>query len=151
MATNGAYRRIVVPVHEGIESQRAVRVACGLAAEHGATIVALAVVEIPPALPLDAHMREEEEDARTALEVARGIADSYGVPLTGRIVRAREAADTIIGQAESWSAEVVVLGAQRHVNGNRSPVFGKTAGAVIKESPCRVVLVSQSLNGHYPG
>jgi nucleotide-binding universal stress UspA family protein len=152
VATNGAYRRIVVPVREGPESERAVRVACGLAADSGATIAAVAVVEIPPLLPPDAHMLEEEEDARKALQQARAIADSYGIGLTGQIVRAREAADAILEEAKASGAEIVVMGAQRRVNGiPRSNVFGKTAGAVLKRSPCRVVLVSQSLNGRFPG
>src|SRR5438270_6027146 len=108
MATNGVYRRIVVPVREGPESERAVRVACSLAADRGASIAAVAVVEIPPLLPLDAHMDEEEEDARGALRRAQVVADSFGVPLNGCILRAREAATAIVGQAESLDAEVVV-------------------------------------------
>lgn len=152
MATNGAYRRIVVPVCEGLQSERAVRVACGLAADRGATISAVAVVEVPPLLPLDAHMDEEEEDAHKALQLAQAIADAYGVALTGQILRAREASTAIVEQAESCAAEVVVVGAERHVNGaRRSRVLGNTAGAVLKESPCRVVLVSAPLNGGRPG
>src|SRR5437899_4391209 len=113
MATNGAYRRIVVPVREGPESERAIRVACSLAADRGASIAAVAVVEVPPLLPLDAHMHEEEEDAGAALRRAQVVADSFGVPLTGRMLRARAAANAIVRQAESLDAEVVVLGAER--------------------------------------
>jgi basic amino acid/polyamine antiporter, APA family len=150
VATNGVYTRIVVPVRETPESERAVRVACGLAADNGSTVSALAVVEVPPLLPLDAHMEEDEEDARTALHRAQAIADSYGVALTGRIVRAREPAQAILEQAESSGAEVVVLGTERRLNGvPRSPVFGKTARTVLNEAPCRVVLVS--MNNHHPG
>jgi len=152
VATNGVYRRIVVPVRGELESERAVRVACGLAADRGASIAAVAVVEVPPLLPLDAHMVEEEEDARKALHRAQAIADSFGVALTGRMLRAREAATAIVPQAESLNAEVVVLGAERRLNGvRRAPVFGKTAGAVLKDSPCRVVLVSAGWNGRFPG
>jgi nucleotide-binding universal stress UspA family protein len=149
---NGAYRRIVVPVREGVESERAVRVACGLAAERGASIAAVSVVEVPPLLPLDAHMLEEEADARKALRQAQAIADSYGVALMGQIVRAREAAGAILEQAQASEAEVVVLGAERHVNGTkRSPVFGRTARAVLNESSCPVVLVGGALNGRVQG
>jgi nucleotide-binding universal stress UspA family protein len=152
VATNGAYTRIVVPVREGPASERAVRVACGLAAERGASIAALAVVEVPPLLPLGAHMVEEEQDARKALQEAQAIADSYGVALMGQIVRAREAAGAILEQADVSHAEVIVLGAERHVNGTkRSPVFGRTARAVLNESSCPVVLVGGALNGRVQG
>ena len=148
MATNGAYTRIVVPVLAGRESERAVRAACGLAADRGASISAVAVVEVPPLLPLEAHMDEEEADARKALQQAQAIADSFGVALTGTVVRAREASSAIIGQAAEADAQVVVLGARRRLNGvPHAPVFGRTAGTVLKESPCRVVLVSAPLNG----
>lgn len=152
MATNGAHTRIVVPVREGPDAERAVRVACGLATDNGSTLSAVAVIEVPPLLPLDAHMDEDEEDARKALQRAQAIADSYGVAFTGQIVRAREAATAIVGQAESCNAEVVVIGAARRLNGmRRSPVYGKTARTVLSKAQCRVVLVSQSLNGQYPG
>lgn len=152
MATSGAYTRIVVPVRDGPEAERAVRVACGLAANRGASITAVAVVEVPPLLPLDAHMVEEEEDARLALRRAEKIADSYGVALVGKILRAREAATAIIGQVDGCGAEVVVLGADRRVNrARRAAFFGRTAGAVLKGSPCPVVLVAAPVDGHYRG
>ena len=41
------YRRIVVPISDNAESEKAVDVACRLAAEHGASITLVAVVEVP--------------------------------------------------------------------------------------------------------
>ena len=49
------YRNILVPIVEGRESEEAVDVACRLAAERRATIVALRVIVVPLELPLDAR------------------------------------------------------------------------------------------------
>jgi len=68
-----AYRRILVPVAgAGVAS---VKTACSLAAEHGATVSAIAVIEVPAALPLDADMREQEAEARESLTCAEAIGD----------------------------------------------------------------------------
>src|SRR6266496_4616960 len=107
------YRRILVPISENVESEKAMDVACRLAAEHGASITMVAVVEVPPLLPLDAHMLDEEAHAHRVVERAAAIADSYGVGIAHRILRAREAARAIVGEAENGRVEILVIGAPR--------------------------------------
>ena len=80
-----------MPVVEGAESERALELACRLAGDSGANVVAVAVVEVPPLLPLDAHMLDEERVALELLTRAGATADSYGVTLLPRILRARSA------------------------------------------------------------
>ena len=129
-----------MPVVDGPGSQKAVDVGCRLAAEHGASIVALAVIEIPPLLPLDAHMTEEEAEARQVLAGASAIGDSYGVTVSGRIVRAREASAAIVEQVGTCAIELIVIGAPRARR--RHAVFGKTIEHVLKQVPCRVMVVA---------
>ncbi len=50
------YRNILVPVAPGRETEEALDVACRLATERRARVVAIAVVEIPLELPLDAEI-----------------------------------------------------------------------------------------------
>ena len=54
------YRRILVPVVPGRPSDDALDLACRLAAERGARVVALTVIEVPLELPLDAELPDEE-------------------------------------------------------------------------------------------
>jgi nucleotide-binding universal stress UspA family protein len=137
------YRRLLVPVLDDPESERAVELACRLAADRSATLVALAVVEIPPLLPLDAHMVEEEAAARTLLERAGATADAYGVHFSARIVRAREAADAIVQLARTERAELLVIGGSaRSKTSSVAGNLGATVRRVLETAPCRVLLVA---------
>ncbi len=85
------YRRLLVPVVAGQPSDDALDVACSLAAERGARIVALNVLEVPLDRPLDADLAELEDAANEELDEAIAIGDSYGVRVLDRLVRARSA------------------------------------------------------------
>ncbi len=132
------YRRILVPLVADEESETAVALAAELAADYGSTITAVVVVEVPPALPLEAHMLEEEAAAKRALEDARAIASSRGVRVRARVLRARVAGEAIVEEAESSDADVVVLRAPR--SGRRWKMFGRTVDHVLKHAPCRVMV-----------
>ena len=77
------YRRILVPIVPGRPSDDALDVACRLAAERGARIIALTVLEVPLELPLDAPLPEEERLANDELDEAVAIGDTYGVRVHG--------------------------------------------------------------------
>ncbi len=100
-ALERGYRRLLVPLVGNDESSRAMEVACQLAAEQGASITALTVIEVPPLLPLDAYMDDEEQAARRLLDRAQATADAYGVSVKLARVRTRDAAATILEAVET--------------------------------------------------
>jgi nucleotide-binding universal stress UspA family protein len=133
----GGYRRILVPVVDDDASVEAVDVACRLAAERHGSITVTTVVEVPPQLPLDAHMDEEDEDAHAVLARAQAIAEAYGVDVTPCVVHARDAAEAIVEQARRTNAELLVVAGMcggRRVRG--------TIRDVLRKAPCRVALVA---------
>jgi nucleotide-binding universal stress UspA family protein len=134
------YRAIVVPVADNPETDQALDVACRLAADHGCSLTAVAVVEVPTVLPVDAHMDEEEAQAKTLLRRAETAGDSYGIQVSRELVRAREAATAIVEQADAHDAEVIVLGAPRH----RRRAFGHTTDSVLRGASCRVMVIAGS-------
>ena len=137
------YRRILVPVVATPESQRAVDVACRLAAERRSTIAAVAVIEVPPLLPLDAHLFDEEEEARGLLERASATGDSFGVRVSTQVVRARDSAREIIDLAAANDVELLVVGAERgRLRGGGSVVFGSTVKHLLQGAPCRVMVIA---------
>jgi len=139
------YRRLLVPMLGNPESERAVQVACRLAAERHAAITVVTVIEVPPLLPLDARMTDEEAEARRLHDRATAIADDYGVAVVSRTVRAREAGAAILEQVEKSDAELVVLGATRKLRANkRATAFGRNVQHVLRKAPCRVLLVAAS-------
>jgi APA family basic amino acid/polyamine antiporter len=137
------YRRLLVPIVAGQPSDDALDVACSLAAERRARIVALNVVEVPLGLPLDVPLPDEEERANRELDEAVAIGDSYGVDVSTRLVRARSAGEAIVDEAASRGTEIIVLGSPRRVltTGSRA-VFGSTVDFVLKHAPCRVMVAA---------
>jgi APA family basic amino acid/polyamine antiporter len=135
------YRNILVPIVEGRESEEAVDVACRLAAERRATIVALRVIVVPLELPLDAYLPDEVRRADELLARARAVGELYGVRVIGRIVRARQAGRAIVDEALRRQSDIVVLGAPR-VKHARRQLFGKTVDYVLRTAPTRVMLAA---------
>jgi basic amino acid/polyamine antiporter, APA family len=138
-----AYRRIVVPLTEQVESETAMALAAELAEDRGSTITAVVVIEVPAELPLDAHMLEEEADAKRTLEDARAIGYARGVNVRTRTVRARLAGEAVVAETEAVRADLVVLRAPRKQRlGGRARIFGKTVDYVLKHAPCRVIVAA---------
>jgi APA family basic amino acid/polyamine antiporter len=137
------YRRLLVPVIPGPPSDAAMDVACRLAAERGSRIVALNVLEIPLDRPLTDERPELERAANRELDEAIAIGDSYGVPVLGRLERARSAGQAIVIEAEARGAEIIVLGSPRRgLSGTQAAVLGKTVDFVLKHAPCRVMVTA---------
>jgi nucleotide-binding universal stress UspA family protein len=133
------YRRIVVPLAGDDDSEAGVALAAELAPESGASITAVFVIEVPAELPLDAHMQDDEETARAALEKAHAIAASRGVRLRERIVRARSRGEAIVAEADAVDADLVVM---RACTRRSKQLFGKTAFYVLRHARCRVLVTT---------
>ena len=137
------YRRLLVPVLPGRASDEALDIAAGLAAERGAQITAVSVVEVPLDLPLSAELTAEEEIANRELDEARAIGESYGVTVITRLVRARNAGPAIVREAERRDSEIVVIGApRRDASSRKRAIFGRTVDHVLKHAPCRVLVTA---------
>ena len=133
------YRSILVPIVSGQESHESIDLAARLAAERGATIVALRVIVVPLDVPIDRDLRADEEKADALLDDARLAASAYGVRTIDRLSRARNAGKAIVEEATRRQSEIIVLGAPR---GKHRDLFGKTVDYVLKNAPCRVMVAA---------
>jgi nucleotide-binding universal stress UspA family protein len=131
-------RNLLVPVGDNPESERAMDLACRLADEHRTTIAVLHVVEIPPVLPLGAHMTAEEQAGHQLLERMAAVADTYGVKVVPRMLHDRVAGEAIVGFAARRQVDLIVIGAPR----KRNRPFGSTVEHVLRRADSRVMLVS---------
>ena len=137
------YRRLLVPVVAGQPSDDALDVACSLAAERGARIVALNVLEVPLGRPLDDDMEALEDAANNELDEAIAIGDSYGIRVLDRLVRARSAGPAIVEEAERRGTEIIVIGTPRKgLTKTQKAVFGRTVDYVLRYAPCRVMVAA---------
>lgn len=120
-------------------------VACQLAADRGAHVVATTVVEVPAELPLDAHMPREDRAARALLRHAAAIGDLHGVEVETHVVRGRAAGERIVEDALVSQSEIVVLAAARRRRVSaKTPVFGPTVEYVLKHAFCRVMVATSA-------
>jgi nucleotide-binding universal stress UspA family protein len=137
MSRTIGYRSILVPLADNAETDTALDIACRLAAERHCSLTAIAVVEVPATLPVDAHMPEEEAHAKHLLRRAETAGDSYGIKVSCRLARARDPATAIV-EAAGDATELLVIGAPR----SRSRPFGHTTEFVLKHAGCRVMLIA---------
>jgi APA family basic amino acid/polyamine antiporter len=137
------YRNILVPLAPGPSSKDAIDVACRLATERRANVVAIAVLEVPLDLPLDARVPELEDVADELLDEAQAVGDSYGVRVIPRLARARGAGQAIVEEAARRGSEIVVMGTPRKERLRaRGAALGGTVDYVLRNAPCRVMVVA---------
>ena len=137
------YRRLLVPVIAGQPSDDALDVACSLAAERGARIVAFNAIEVPLDMPLATPLPELEKAANRELDEAVAIGDSYGVRVLDRLVRARSAGPAIVDEAARRGSEIIVIGSPRKaLTSAQRAVFGRTVDYVLRHAPCRVMVTA---------
>jgi APA family basic amino acid/polyamine antiporter len=135
------YRTILVPVVRSAESEEALVAAARLAAERGATVAIIHVIEVPLDLPLDVELPDAEEDADVVLDNAAALVESYGVRAVSRVLRARAAGPAIAEEADRRNAELIVLGAPRE-RPIRRRIFGDTVDYVLRHAHARVLIAA---------
>jgi APA family basic amino acid/polyamine antiporter len=158
------YGSILVPVFGSPLDDDIVQTAGRLAADedaesfeedHGATIEALWVFEVPMSLPIDAALPEAQlKRARAALARAKAVGEEYeGVEVATATVRARRVGQAIVDEARRRGVQAVVLAAEEpskirggaRLGGRGGPLdnfVGDMTKYVIAKAPCQVILTA---------
>ncbi|MCX6372283.1 MAG: universal stress protein [Actinobacteria bacterium] len=141
------YDRILVPVDGTRLSDEMMVLGCQLAADKGATIDVVHVIEIPMQLPLDAPLADERRRGKMVLDAAMAVAREFGVDAWPHLVAARQSGRAIVDTAEEWNADVVIVGAvkKRRVDGR---LFGDAVTYVLRHAPGEVLV--NLVPGDYP-
>ncbi len=138
------FRTILVPIAPGYPSDEAMDFACRLAAERRASIVAVTAIQVPLDAPLDTELPDDVAEANEQLDEARAIGESYGVRVTGRILRTRNIGRAIVDEAVRRGSEVIVMAGPRRVRlqSGRRQIFGDSVDFVLRHAPCRVMVAT---------
>jgi nucleotide-binding universal stress UspA family protein len=142
--------RILVTVAGHSVDEETVRLACRMARElkqsnTSASLYAVHVIEVTRALPLSAPVHQQVEHGEQVLDEAERIAAEYDLEIQTEMVQARDTGPAIVGEAEDWHADVIVMGLpykRRFGEFN----LGKTAPYVLKNASCRVILFRERLD-----
>jgi APA family basic amino acid/polyamine antiporter len=97
------------------------------------------MIAVPTALPMDAPLEREEQEARSKIERAKLIC---GLRVTGHVERVRpgQAGQSIVDEAREIDAAAIVI-SLRYRNGR--PLYGKTLQTVLAKRPCRVIVAAE--------
>ena len=133
------YDSVLVPLVDGHFDEHVLATASKLAARRRRGIHVLAMVTVPLALPIDAHLPEAEADADSIIEQAK-IQSGRRVSGHTEKIRAGQAGRRIIEEATDMRAAAIVMPLPRRIAG--TSVFGKTVETVLTERPCRVIIES---------
>jgi nucleotide-binding universal stress UspA family protein len=142
------YKRILVGFDDSDVGRLALREALGLAKESGAAVRIIHAVDVmllstgEVYMDLEAYRRERMAAGKDVLDRASAIAREAGVPVETALVEVEgtQFSNAIIGEAKSWSAELVVLGT--HGRGALAHLLmGSVAERVVRHSPVPVLLV----------
>jgi APA family basic amino acid/polyamine antiporter len=133
------YKSILVAFEDEPFSEEAVATAARLAARRRRGIHVHALLTVPTALPLDAPLEREEQEAKSKIERAKLIG---GLRVTGHVERVRpgQAGQAIVDEAGAIEAAAVVM-PLRYRDGK--PLYGKTLQTVLAKRPCRVIVAAQ--------
>jgi nucleotide-binding universal stress UspA family protein len=112
---------------------------CQLAADKGATIDVVQVIEVPMHLALDAPLSEERRRGEQLLDAAMAVAREFGVEAWPHLVTARQSGRAIVDTAEEWRADVIIVGAvkKRRVDDR---LFGDSVAYVLRHAPGEVLV-----------
>ncbi len=133
-----AYESVLVALEPPNYSAAAVATAVRLAASRRRGIHILVPIPVPSAVPINAEMPEQEEQAQAMIEQARL---QGGSRVTGRWVKIRsgQAGSTVIREAVELRARAIVLALPPRRGAN---IFDKAIETVLRERPCRVIIQS---------
>jgi nucleotide-binding universal stress UspA family protein len=143
MAQAGVRLLVTLAGHE--VDEETVRLACRMATRsrsegrEPARIYAVHIVEVNRALPLSAPVENQIERGEQILDAAERVASEYELTIETEMVQARETGPAIVGEADEWHANVIVMGLpykRRFGEFN----LGKTVPYVLKNANCRVML-----------
>ncbi len=133
-------KRIILPVGGRAVPHQAAELACRIARREGAVIHAMTVVEVPRGLPITDVRDELAMQADAWLADIETTAKKLEVQCELVIVQSREAGPAIVDEAESWEADLIVLGVPYREKFEDFQL-GKTAAYVLHHASCQVLLL----------
>jgi nucleotide-binding universal stress UspA family protein len=132
---------VVVALRDPESVESLMTLAIHLSNSMDAEIVALHVVEVPLATPLEAEDEILDHPGKEILAAATRVAERSSRKLSTELLRAREAGEAIVGEAKERGAELLIVGHRgSHSSALGELLLGSTAQYVAHHAPCRVII-----------
>jgi len=133
--------KVMVAVRNEASLESLVSLACQLSRGMGADLLALHVVEVPLATPLDAQEETIDHPGKDLLLQAQRVAEKFSQPLSTELLRAREVGEAIVGVAKEQGVDLLVMGHHKpHTHALGEALLGGSVRYVAHHAPCRVIV-----------
>jgi nucleotide-binding universal stress UspA family protein len=136
------FHKILVPVVGTTADEEAMRLACRLAKRDKGKIWSVYIVTINRALPLDAEIKSEIQEAEDVLDHIGIVAEEEGCEIETDVLQAREAGPAIIDEAVERNVGLILMGVKYKKRFGQFSL-GNVVPYVLKNSPCPVILYQQ--------
>jgi nucleotide-binding universal stress UspA family protein len=133
--------KVMVALRDPESVESLMTLAIHLSNSMDAELVALHVVEVPLATPIEAEDEILDHPGKEILAAATRVADRFSTKLSTELLRAREAGEAIVGEAKDQGAELLIVGHRgSHSSALGELLLGSTAQYVAHHAPCRVII-----------
>jgi nucleotide-binding universal stress UspA family protein len=133
--------KVMVALRDMESVESLVMLACQLANGMDAELVALHVVEVPLATPLEADDEVLEHPGKEILAQAKRVAERFSQKISTELLRARQAGEAIAGEAKEQGVDLLVMGHHKpHPHPLGELLLGSTVQYVAHHAPCRVII-----------
>ena len=131
-----------MPVAGTEADEEAMKLACRLAKKDKGKIWAFCVVAVKRALPLDAEIDSEIQNAENVLDHVERVAEEEDYEVETDVLQARDAGPAIIDEAVERGVDLILMGIKyKRRFGQFS--LGSVVPYVLKNAPCPVILYQQ--------
>jgi nucleotide-binding universal stress UspA family protein len=140
---------VLVPYDGSEEADAMLRFACE-AVTGKRRVIALYVIRVPSTLPLDPLPAWFDREGNRALDHAEAVVGKGGVAIEAQLVRARDAAEAIVGEARELAVDAIFMPLNKQHGFWHSHLLSRTVRAVMRQAPCPVLIGRQGSLGYQP-
>ncbi len=138
------FLRILVPISGDEVDKEVIELACKMAKEVKGKVYVVYIIQVKRSLPLDAELEPETRKAEEVLSRAEECADEQDYEIETDLLQTREVGPAIIDEVMERSADLILMGMSYHKRFGQFDL-GDTIPYVLKNAPCRVLLLRQPL------
>jgi len=133
--------KVMVALRDPESVESLMTLAIHLSNSMDADLIALHVVEVPLATPIEAEDEILDHPGKEILAAATRISERSSQKLSTELLRARQAGEAIVGEAKDRGAELLIVGHHgSHSSALGELLLGSTAQYVAHDAPCRVII-----------
>jgi len=132
--------KVMVALRDADSVESLITLACQLCSGMEAELIALHVVELPLATPVEADDEVLVKPGREMLSHAQRFASTcFAGAMSTRLLRAHRVGEAIVGELQEQGIDLLVMGYHRpHTLGEI--LLGSTVQYVARHAPCRVIV-----------